>query len=306
MADPASTRRILDESIRRMRRFISIQIQGVSQLVTDQVRHAYLHAIASCAADRMDALAEMVHAGATSPLRQFRLSEAFPPLRAERSTLRVGIYALAANPLHWGHLLVGLSALVLLKLDRVVFVIAGTDPRKPSMLPVEVRHRLACSLLDTFEPFLSYSPIALGTDVDGETNLGRLIDLNRSIPVHAFYIAGSDHFRRWDEKGGPDTIEKLEQVARKLPQEGVAHKSVSAVFIDRPGRGAAVGAIDTFLDVHLLPAMPMICSSSAARHALCTGEITEALTSVPYATFAAIRSLKLYDGGRECRESRSA
>ena len=257
MADPASTMCVLDEAVRRIQRFISIQIQGMAQLVADQTRRTCLHTIASCASARIQALANIAREGTTSPLRQFRLSQACPRLEEEGSMLRIGVYALAANPLHWGHILVGLSALVLMKLDRVVFVIAGTDPRKPLMLPPEIRHRLARTVIDTFEPFFSYSPIALGTDLDGETNLGRLFALNPRLPLHAFYIAGSDHCRRRTESGEPDTIEKLEWVAQKLKRSHRPRHSISALFIDRLGQRASAQSMATFLDVHILPAMPL-------------------------------------------------
>jgi hypothetical protein len=302
MDDREHTQRVLDEAILRVRRFTSIQIQGMAQIATDHARRACLHAIAAGVDARINALMEMVRAGFPGLPRQLRLSQGHPRAQPARSTLRIGVYALAANPLHWGHILVGLSALVLLKLDQVVFVIAGTDPRKPTMVPAEIRHRLARTVIDTFEPFFTYSPIALGTDLDGETNLGRLFALNSCQPIHAYYIAGSDHCRRRNESGEPDTIEKLEWVARKLKRTGNPHHSISAVFVDRPGQGAAPGRVDSFLDVNVLPAMPLICSSTAARHALCAGEFTEALALVPYATFAEISSLRLYDGGRACQE----
>jgi len=41
-------------------------------------------------------------------------------------------------------------------------------------------------------------------------------------------------------------------------------------------------------------------------HDLCAGELTEAVTSVPYATFAEIQSLGLYGTKLACREGLSA
>jgi len=302
MLDIPDSRRTLDRAVSQMQRFISTQLQGMAQLVRDQGRMASLHSIASCAADRMVELAAMVGTGLTNPLRALRLSPSSPPPAPDRSTMRIGVYALAANPLHWGHVLVGLSALVLMKLDRVVFVIAGEDPRKPFLLPAEIRHRMARSIIDIFEPFFAYSPIALGTGLDGETNMARIFELNPQLSIHAYYIAGSDHCRRTSERGEPDTLEKLERVERKLRRNAGGRHSVSAVFIDRPGHDATAGMADSSLEVHVLPAVPLICSSTAARRALCDGESLDALAFVPYATFATIQSLRLFDGGRECRE----
>ncbi|HUI72768.1 MAG TPA: hypothetical protein VL354_19760, partial [Spirochaetia bacterium] len=171
-----------------------------------------------------------------------------------------------------------------------------------SLVPAEVRHRLARTIIDTFDPFFAYSPIALGTDLDGEANLGRLFTLNPELPMHAFYIAGSDHYRRRNEVGRPDTIEKLEGIVQRLREHNDERHCVSAVFVDRPGEGGAPGPIGTSLDVRFLPAVPVICSSSAARHALCTGEFTDALAFLPYAELAEINSLGIYEGSRACQE----
>jgi len=307
MGNDASLRPfVLDDAIRRIRRFTSIQIQGMAQLASDQARHACLHAIAACAMRWTDALAEMVLAGRTRPPWRLRLAETHPPARESPDTLQIGVYALAANPLHWGHILVGLTALVLMKLDRVIFVIAGEDPRKPFMLQQEIRHRLARTVIDAFEPFFEYSPIALGSGLDGETNLGRLLALNPRQRVHAFYVAGSDHYRRRNQRGEPDTIEKLEGLSRSLLETSASGHTVSAVFIDRLGQGDGPVRVETFLDVHTLPAVPLMCSSTAARHDLCAGELTEAVTSVPYATFAEIQSLGLYGTKLACQEGLSA
>ena len=98
--------------------------------------------------------------------------------------------------MHWGHILVALSAMAASKLDKVVFVIAGSDPRKPSMTSEETRHHLGRSVIEMFHPLFAYSPLALGTDLDGETNLARLLKLNSHQPMDVFYIAGGDHYRR--------------------------------------------------------------------------------------------------------------
>jgi len=302
MGDQTSTRRILDEAIRRIWRFTGIQIQGMAQLAPEDARHSCLHAIASGMVARVSALAEMVRTGRTNPLWEVRLAETNAPAREDGPQLRIGVYALAANPLHWGHILVGLTSLVSMGLDRVVFVVAGADPRKPFLLPTEVRHRLAREVIEAFQPFFAYSPIALGTSRDGETNLGRLFELNPRLPMHAFYIAGSDHYQRRTDTGEPDTIEKLELLSLSLGLAARPGRSLSAVFVDRPGCGEENRPMDTFLDVHVLPAMPLACSSSAARNALCEGRFSEALTTVPYATFAEIQSLRLFEGVRACQE----
>ncbi|MDE2142045.1 MAG: hypothetical protein KGJ84_06505 [Elusimicrobia bacterium] len=96
-------------------------------------------------------------------------------------------------------------------MDKVVFVLAGDDPRKPTMTPVAARHPMGREVLDAFAPFFAYSPIAVGTTLDGETNIFRILALNPDRRVDAWYMVGDDHYRLVDKKGNPDTLPKLER-----------------------------------------------------------------------------------------------
>ncbi len=96
--------------------------------------------------------------------------------------LRVGVYPIAANPLHWGHLLIGLRAMASLQLDKVVYVISGRDPRKPKMfLPICAISWRGISL-KLFGPLFACSSLARYSGYDGETNLFRILTLNRKQP----------------------------------------------------------------------------------------------------------------------------
>ncbi len=189
-----------------------------------------------------------------------------------------------------------------LRLDKVVFVIAGTDCRKPSMLPAEIRHRLGRSVIETFDPVFAYSSLALHTGYDGETNFGRLLCLNSRQRMEAFYIAGADHYSRANTQGEPDTIEKLERVVEEQEKAGNSLHTISAVFIDRRGVDREQGHVATSLKVRILPALPLSFSSTAARHALCKEAFCEALISLPYSCLLEIRKSGLYAGKRECAE----
>ena len=70
-----------------------------------------------------------------------------------RRTLRLGIYPVAANPFHWAHLLIGLSALVRFRLDKIIYVIPGSDPRKPALAAAEIRHLIGEEVIKIFAPF---------------------------------------------------------------------------------------------------------------------------------------------------------
>ncbi|HUJ74917.1 MAG TPA: hypothetical protein VL359_08665 [bacterium] len=237
------------------------------------------------------AVRDLHRRGRIDPLLSMRLVDGDAPVWGVPRRVRLGVYPIAANPLHWGHLVVGLSALARLGLDKVVFLIAGTDPRKPMLAPAEERHRLARAMIEMFRPLFAYSPLPLGTDLDGETNLGRLMALNATQPLEIFYIAGADHCRRSTPAGDPDTVDKVEQVSQERAAR--AHR-ISLVFVDREGVPGAGDRLDTFLDVHCLPPVPFSFSSTAARRALGATAPCAALMSLPYASLLEIRAAGLY------------
>ncbi|MFA6316173.1 MAG: hypothetical protein WC943_02050 [Elusimicrobiota bacterium] len=211
--------------------------------------------------------------------------EAGDPPSGDRP-VKVGIYPVTADPFHWGHLLIGLQAVGSLKLDKVVFILAGDDPRKPNMTKTALRHPMGQAVLAAFAPFFDYSPIAIGTNLDGETNMFRLLAHNLGRRVHAFYLVGTDHYKLTDKNGNPDTLPKIEanMTRPELGFDPLRHK-VSVAFIERDLRGPAV---PTDLDVRFLPSLPFDASSTKAR--------AGALGMMPYDAYRWVleRGLGLY------------
>lgn len=206
-------------------------------------------------------------AGDINPARTVRLSESDPPI-ADETHARIGVYPVAADPFQWGHLLVALRAVGELGVDKVVFVLAGDDPRKPTLTPVADRHPMGREVLALFAPFFVYSPIAVGTTLDGETNIFRILALNPERRVDAWYMVGDDHYRLVDKKGNPDTLPKLEaNYARPMGHSPTLH-ALKVAFIRREGIS---GSIDTPLDVKFLDNVGFDASSTqvrGGRHAL--------------------------------------
>lgn len=282
-------------------RALNLQLKGSNQWLTEPECRKRLCSVAKSLDDRLGAVAELAKFGQIYPFRQLALSECDAPVPTDERPLRVGVYPLAANPMHWGHILVALTAMASIRLDKVVFIIAGADGRKPSMLSADTRHRLGRSVIEMFCPLFAYSPLALDTDLDGETNFGRLLRLNSYLRVDAFYIAGADHYRRTTPEGDADTIAKLERVFEK--QGGNLRHTISAVFVGRNGAGREVGKVDTFLDVHFLPPIPLSLSSTAVRRALCREDLCEASVSLPYSCLLEIRRGRLYGSQGNCAEA---
>ncbi len=279
------------EAIDYIRHSAGLQFLGAAQWATDSSCHGCLHRIAASVEERLEAIAGLAEADRIRPFCRIVLDEGGEQAPLVPRSVRIGVYPIAANPMHWGHVLVALMALETLKLDKIVFVIAGDDRRKPSMLPAEARHHLGRSVVEAFRPLFSYSPLALGTDLDGEANFARLLALNPYQPMDAFYIAGADHYRRTTDQGEPDTIQKLEQV---VARHASTRHSISAVFVRRRGVPRRREQVVTSVNVHVLPPIPFTFSSTSVRQALVNDESCEALVSLPYSCLLEIRTRGLY------------
>src|SRR5271157_1713092 len=154
----------------------------------------------------LERLTELLQAGQIQPWRQVRLSPYEPEQpRTDERSLRLGFFPTAANPLHWMHLIGGLLAISHFQLDKVIYVIAGSDSRKTNLPPAAIRHLMAARVLKAFSPFLTSTPISLESSLPGEVNVFRLLQLNAQQSIQAFYLAGTDHCRRFDPvTGEPD------------------------------------------------------------------------------------------------------
>jgi nicotinic acid mononucleotide adenylyltransferase len=208
-------------------------------------------------------------------------------------TLRIGIYPVAANPFHWAHMLAGLSALVRFRLDKIVYLISGSDPRKPSMISAEIRHFMGKEVLKMFAPLFGYSSSAMGSNGDGETNMFKMLALNPEQKIDAFYIVGADHYQRINPKtGGADTIQKIEEhLARNTGNFNDALHNVSIIFIERGARNHTVA---TDLPIAFIPEMPFAASSTMIREAFQGKCGIESLSLMPYTAYRYAIELGLY------------
>jgi hypothetical protein len=220
-----------------------------------------LEAVAAEADRALARIQQRLEDGDIHPNRTIRLSESDPDINDDTHA-RVGVYPVAADPFQWGHLLIALRAVGELGVDKIVFVLAGDDPRKPTMTPVVHRHPMGREVLDVFAPFFAYSPIAVGTTLDGETNIFRILALNPDRRVDAWYMVGDDHYRRVDKKGNPDTLPKLEaNYASAMGHSPTLH-ALKVAFIKREG---PADQVPTPLDVRFLDHVGFDASSTMVR-----------------------------------------
>lgn len=275
-------------------RWVDRQIFYAAQTSTDQTFRDRLYTIAGSLHGYLIGISRLIDSDRIRPFRHIALSESERPPHSDERVLRIGFYPISANPLHWGHILVGLNVMASMSLDKIIYIIAGEDNRKPSMISAHSRHKLGRSVLEQFYPLFEYSSLAIDTGLDGETNFGRLLGLNLGQPMKAFYIAGSDHYRRVTEQGEPDTIQKLEQIVKEQGKTGSGLHTISAIFLDRESERMRREDVATSLIVEVLPAIPLRISSSIVRQALREQAFAEALGSLPYSSLLEIRAAGLY------------
>jgi hypothetical protein len=227
-----------------------------------------------------------------------RVSQDASRIYAQDRVARIGCYPVSADPFHWGHLLIGLSAMARFKLDKVIYVLSGSDERKPGMTHPGTRHPIGRTILNMFKPLFDYSPGGDAGDADGESGLFHLLALNPDRKIDAFYIAGSDHCRRADPAtGNPDTVQKLEENMTNgiYNFNGKIHR-VFPIFVRR---GLAECSVKTPLHVSCMPGLPFDVSSTAIRRAFAGREDRDKLAFLPYTGYLYIRALGLYSPGRQ-------
>jgi nicotinic acid mononucleotide adenylyltransferase len=224
---------------------------------------------------------------------KIRTSSDEPQYPAVSKTLRIGIYPVAANPFHWAHMLAGLSALVRFRLDKVVYLISGSDPRKPSMISAEIRHFMGKEVLKMFAPLFGYSSSAMGSNDDGETNMFKMLALNPEQRIDAFYIVGADHYHRINPKtGGTDTIQKIEDhMVYNAGNYNDAVHSIAVIFIER---GVRNHTVETCLPTAFIPEMPFAASSTIIREAFQGKRGINNLALMPHAAYRYSLELGLY------------
>lgn len=187
------------------------------------------------AARHLTVIADHLDHGRVRPDRPLRVSPHQLPVPGDGRPTAIGVFPVYGNPLHWGHLLTALAAMAVLALDRVVFLVQGTDRRKSlSRLTEPHRHEMAKDVLELLWPLGVYSNLGRGSDVRGERSVFRLLKLQPRCPLRVFYLVGANHHRTVDERGRPDTVALLEQNLRdpSLGFDPALHQ-LEIAFVDR-------------------------------------------------------------------------
>lgn len=140
---------------------------------------------------------------------------------------RIGVFGGTFDPPHVGHLIVAEWARVALRLDRVVFVPAGTPPHKPGRGVSPARHRVAMTRLAVHgHPAFEVSTIETRRSGPSFT-----VDTLRALrAAHArarlFLMIGGDsldEFHTWHDPEGILALATLAVMERDGPAGARAH-----------------------------------------------------------------------------------
>jgi nicotinic acid mononucleotide adenylyltransferase len=274
-------------------RLLSRELLFMQEILRGYVDDGLFAELLEVASSCSKAVEALLRKGWIRPWHALRLDSAGPEPPPGERVLRIGVFPTSANPFHWMHLIGGLMAIARFRLDKIVYIIAGEDARKPHLLPIPIRHQMGKEVLASFAPYFEYSPIAIDNCLPGEVNLFRLLQLNSAQRIHAFYLAGSDHYQRFHpQTGDPDTIQRLEDgIRHKIYDFCERRHRISVIFLDR---GLPEPEVDTFLDIKWMRDLPLHCSSTGIRDALNGRSAPDKLLAVPYTVFKYIRLLELY------------
>lgn len=202
----------------------------------------------------------------------------------EAKARRVGIMGGTFDPIHYGHLVAAEEAREAFKLDKIIFVPAGTPPHKVDRQITPARHRYLMTLLAIMgNPGFEASRVDLDRGKVTYT-VDTLQDLRKILPeTDLYFITGADAI--------------LEILHWKAPREVLSLAEFIAVT--RPGYGldqlsTALGPLyEPFQDrIHILEMPPMGMSSTDLRRRLAEGRSVRYL--LPEAVVTYIQREGLY------------
>ncbi len=283
------------KQVQAMRSSLHEELRRMGNLIGSNVADYLLKEISSTIEKLLDEITALYSMGDVSPFARLRVSYQDESQPSDDTTLRIGILPLAANPIHWGHIATGLEAIAELKLDKVVYIIAGDiqDSKEPAL----VRHAMGHSVLKLFSPLLAYSDIAYGYAFDDMTNIFRLLQLNEDRKIQAVYISGADHHTELV----PDTcITADTQVAEcaRLKQHLSFQENMHGVSTAFVSCGPHCSELKSGYDTMVIPTLPFETSSSMIRRAIKGQEPRHNLALLPYTAYVDIRAFSLYDEKR--------
>jgi nicotinate-nucleotide adenylyltransferase len=123
--------------------------------------------------------------------------------------MRVGLYGGSFNPVHDGHVQVAQTALVRLRLDRVLWLVTPGNPLKARQSAADLEERMAGVRKAANGPSMIVSSLEASTGSAFSVDTIRILQA-RFPGVHFVWVMGADNlagFHRW--RGWPDIIRRI-------------------------------------------------------------------------------------------------
>ena len=163
----------------------------------------------------LSAIKELIDLGKINPKAKIRMAgeEFYMPeknsgtkleledgLGSKERPMKIGIFAMASNPIHHAHIMTALDAIREHELDKMIIIVHGVDVRKLDDLEeFETRYQMTVDALAPFGDLFAVSRIGEDSTLDGEHNIHRLASLNEDVNMEMLYLVGSDHYKRTDD-----------------------------------------------------------------------------------------------------------
>lgn len=224
-----------------------------------------------------------------NPWMQLRLTPDEPPAAFSPSAARIGVFPLAANPIHWGHLLCGLSVMIQARLDKIVYVITRDSSPAAELYPEELRRGAAAEAIAIFQPLFTLVPGSAGKSTSGPASFFRLLGLNSQQIVEAFYVSGHESCA---SVSIPETMDALWKEGKT---SGSYDERLHRFSIISIAAGAGERSGESNARVLVVPSALPGVSEAAVRAALRSSQRRDELSALPACAFRHLRILSAFD-----------
>ncbi len=204
------------------------------------------------------------------------------------------MFPIIANPIHWSHVINGLSAIARLKLDKLIYIVtAGLDNKKSDMPPVHLRYSIARNIIKIFDPLLVCAPYMCDAYPTGETDVFSILRLNSELTMDVYYLIGTDQGCRFaTDLNFAAAMQKSEHDSdRTSPSfQRNKHRMYVAAF----GHRIKNKPLNQFLTIKTLPRSPFEISYHLLQDVLRRKVHQTALAFLPFTVYRYMCTYSLY------------
>jgi hypothetical protein len=183
----------MEPTIRGIEVALLTEFACMSRILRRSSRGKRLEEIHDSLEAALQEIQDLILGGGIRPWRYLRLSRNDVEPEPCMDPIRVGVYPLTGNPMHWGDVLSGLTVMAKANLDKVVYMISDDGERKSDLIPAEIRNAAARDILSLFDPLLLCWNMAHEGRFDPVKDISLLHSLNPGRKLEVHYMVCSGH-----------------------------------------------------------------------------------------------------------------